>query len=96
MRWQWWRNRKRDVYGALVLRGLFVKRIESFRIFTRSARDSACIFPMARLRCTFTAFFRGSNLSRNLLVEHAGDNHRDHPAFSCGERFVALPRSRNF
>src|SRR5260370_39494022 len=40
--------------------------------------------------------FRASDLRRNLLVEHAGDNQRDYLALSWRERFAARSQRRNF
>src|ERR1700674_2137747 len=45
---------------------------------------------------SFYSVFGGSNLSRNLFVEHAGDDHGDDFALSWRERFEALPQRCNF
>ena len=47
----------------------FLKGLEFSIILTRLGTDSAFIFSIARLRCTFKCFLRFRVIS-NLLVEH--------------------------
>ncbi len=65
-------------------------------ILTRSTRDSACIFSIARLRWTFTVLSAVPSSAAICLLSMPDDKHGDHLLLARSQRVEALLEFRYF